>query len=139
MNLGRSVVLSVFLISAFVGWCLLVSRRCDVASLLQMTGIWALLQFTIVGFAEEFAYRGYLQSRLIAWLGGYQGWVLASVIMAMAHIVPRAAALRMTAGEALSSSAMLIPISLFLGVVMMHTKSIVAPGLLHTTINWLDL
>jgi membrane protease YdiL (CAAX protease family) len=139
VNLGRAVLLSVVLIAALVTWCSLVSRRCDAATAVRTRGIWALLQFAIVGFAEEFAYRGYLQSRLIAWLGGNRGWVLASVIMAMAHVSHRVFSLQMTAGQALSGSAALIPVSLFLGFVMMKTKNIVAPGLVHTAINWLDL
>lgn len=138
-NLGRSVVLSAFLVAAMVGWCLLVWRGLDMATLLRTSGMRALLQYTIVGFTEEFAYRGYLQSRLMAWLGGYSGWALASVIMAMGHAIHRTVALRMSAGDALISSASLIPISMFLGFVMMQTRNIVVPGLLHTGINWLDL
>ncbi len=138
-NLGRSLVVSVVLASVFVLWCFLVSRRCDATTLSRATSVWALLQFTVVGFAEEFAYRGYLQTRLIRWLGHYQGWVLASVLMAMAHVGHRVLVLRMTGGEALVSSASLVPISLFLGYVMLRTRSIVAPGLLHTAINWLEL
>ena len=139
LNLGRAVILSVLLILALVMWCLSVSRRCEAATAFRATGFWALLQFGIIGFAEEFAYRGYLQSRLIAWLGGNRGWVLASVIMAMAHVTHRVVALGMTAGQALISSATLVPISLFLGFVMMKTKNIAAPGLIHTAINWLNL
>jgi membrane protease YdiL (CAAX protease family) len=138
-NLGRSLVVGAFLVSVFVGWCFLVSRRCDAGNLSRISSLWALLQFAIVGFAEEFAYRGYLQTRLIGWLGNYRGWILASVLMAMAHIAHRVAALHMTGGEALLSSASLIPISLFLGYIMLRTQSIVAPGLLHTVINWLEL
>lgn len=138
-NLGRSLLVSVFLISAFVVWCLLVPRQCDATNLSRMAGVWALLQFAVVGFAEEFAYRGYLQTRLISWVGRYQGWVLASVLMAMAHIGHRVVILRMSGGDALASSASLIPISMFLGYVMLRTQSIIAPGLLHTMINWLGL
>ncbi len=138
-NLGRSLLVSVFLISAFVLRCFLVPWQCDVTDVSHMAGVWALMQFTVVGFAEEFAYRGYLQTRLIGWVGRYQGWVLASVLMAMAHIGHQVVVPRMSGGEALASSASLIPISMFLGYVMLRTQSIVAPGLLHTMINWLGL
>lgn len=138
-NLGRSSAVGVLLISAFVIWCSLITGGCEAISAARMTRVWALLQFTVVGFAEEFAYRGYLQTRLVAWLGQYRGWILASVLMAMGHIGHRVAALGMGGGEALISSASLIPISLFLGYVMLRTQSIIAPALLHTAINWLDL
>ncbi|MDX9851718.1 MAG: hypothetical protein RBT01_14510 [Anaerolineaceae bacterium] len=39
---------------------------------------------------------------------------------------------------ALLSSAALIPISLFVGFVMLRTGNIVAPGLAHTFANWID-
>lgn len=38
--------------------------------------------FAFVGFGEEILFRGYLQTRLIAWLGKWQGWLLASAVMA---------------------------------------------------------
>ncbi len=53
--------------------------------------------------------------------------------------VHRIAALGMSGGEAMLSAAALIPISLFLGHVMLETRNIIAPGLLHTAINWLEL
>lgn len=138
-NLGRSSAVGVLLISAFVIWHSLVPGGGEAISPARMTRVWPLLQFTVVGFAEEFAFRGYLQTRLVAWLGQYRGWILASVLMAMGHIGHRVAGLRMGGGEALISSASLIPISLFLGYVMLRTQNIVAPALLHTAINWLDL
>jgi membrane protease YdiL (CAAX protease family) len=98
--------------------------------------LWALLQYTVVGFGEEFAFRGYLQTRLVAWLGRWPGWVLTSVLMALAHAVQRLTVGGMPPLDALSSSASLIPISLFLGYVMLRTENVVAPGLAHTFADW---
>jgi hypothetical protein len=138
-NLGRSIVVGAFLVSAFALWRVIMVGGAGDAGLSPVGGVWALLQFAIVGFSEEFAYRGYLQGRLAGWLGTYRGWVLASAIMAMAHVGHRVAALGMSGGEALLSAAFLLPVSLFLGYVMLRTRSIVAPGLLHTFINWFGL
>jgi membrane protease YdiL (CAAX protease family) len=98
--------------------------------------LWALLYFAVVGFGEEFAFRGYLQTRLMAWLGRWWGWVAASILMALARVVQRTTGMGMSPAEALGSSAALIPISLFLGYVMMRTDNVVAPGLAHTFANW---
>jgi hypothetical protein len=63
-------------------------------------------------------------------------WALFAVGVGWTLVI---ALLLLTAGNTTVSSASLMPISLFLGYVMMRTQSIVAPGLLHTAINWLDL
>ncbi|MBU1948773.1 MAG: CPBP family intramembrane metalloprotease, partial [Candidatus Eisenbacteria bacterium] len=138
-NLWRSLAVSALIISAAGVWYCFVNRRSGAGASCHASGLWALMQLAIVGFTEEFAYRGYLQTRLIGWLGSYQGWILASVLMAMAHVGHRVGIEGMAAGEALLSAAALIPISLFLGFVMLRTQNIVAPGLLHMFVNWLDI
>jgi membrane protease YdiL (CAAX protease family) len=138
-NLGRSLVVSIPLVAMPVAWRLVAPRLGAATPPFDAADFWALMKFVIVGFGEEFAYRGYLQTRLVDWLGQSPGWILASVLMAMAHVGHRVVVLGMTGTEALASSAALIPISLFLGFVMLRTRSIVAPGILHTAINWLNL
>lgn len=138
-NLGRSLVLSVPLVAMPVVWRLVAPRLGAATPPFDAMDFWALMKYVIVGFGEEFAFRGYLQTRLVDWLGQSRGWVLASVLMAMGHVGHRVVVLGMTGTEALAGSAALIPISLFLGFVMLRTRSIVAPGILHTAINWLNL
>lgn len=96
----------------------------------------ALLYFGIVGFGEEFLFRGYLQSRLVAWLGQTRGWVCASLFMALAHVPSRAFCQGMDLSHALASSAGLVLISLFCGFVMLRTGNVVAPILFHTFADW---
>ena len=96
----------------------------------------ALIFYAFVGFSEEFLFRGYLQTRLIAWLGQWQGWVLGSVIMAMVHVPHRAWIEGKDWGEALLASASLVPVSLLMGYVMKATGNVVAPGLFHTFADW---
>ncbi len=101
--------------------------------------LWALPYFAVVGFGEEFLFRGYLQTRLVAWLGQWSGWLLASIVMAMMHIGQRVASMGLTSPEAVISSALLVPISLFMGYVMLRTGNIVAPGICHTFANWVGV
>ncbi len=101
--------------------------------------LWALPTFAVVGFGEEFLFRGYLQTRLIAWLGQWSGWLLSSFIMAMMHVGQRVAIQGLSSPEAIVSSALLIPISLFMGYVMIRTGNIVAPGICHMFADWVGV
>lgn len=97
---------------------------------------WTLAKYAIVGFAEEFLFRGYLQTRLIAFLGRWRGWALTSLLMTMAHITQHATQYGMPIGDAALNSAQSLPLSLLLGYVMLCTDNIVAPALLHTFADW---
>jgi membrane protease YdiL (CAAX protease family) len=98
----------------------------------------AFVFYAFVGFGEEFLFRGYLQTRLVAWLGAWQGWVLASVSMALVHYPHRWLIEGQSAGAAAVSSLALVPVSLLMGFVMLRTGNIVAPGLFHTFANWVN-
>lgn len=97
---------------------------------------WALATFLVVGISEEFGFRGYLQTRLVAWLGKGSGWIMASIIMALAHIVQRITIMGMSGTSAIIDSLTLIPISLLLGYIMLRTENIMAGALFHTFIDW---
>jgi membrane protease YdiL (CAAX protease family) len=96
----------------------------------------ALAYCSLVGFGEEFLFRGYLQTRLVAWLGHVKGWMLASVIMAVLHVPQRMLVKGMDFLPAFADSMMLVPICLFAGFVMLRTGSIVAGGIFHTFADW---
>lgn len=109
-----------------------------VVSGLTVGDFWALLRYAIVGFGEEFAFRGYLQTRMVAWLGKWQGWIVTSLLMALAHIVQRMTMMGMPPLEAVTSSAALLPMSVLMGYVMLRTENIIAPGVFHTFGNWVN-
>ena len=139
-NLGRSFMVGVLLIVLFTVVNMALGERSfgEMSVELKVDHFWALLQYAIVGFGEEFAFRGYLQTRLVAWLGRWQGWVVTSVLMALAHVVQRITMTGLLPLEAVLSSVSLIPISLLLGYMMLRTENIVAPGLFHTFANWVS-
>jgi membrane protease YdiL (CAAX protease family) len=103
---------------------------------LEASHLWALVYFVITGAWEEFAFRGYLQTRLVAWLGRWQGWILTSVMMALGHIVQRITVESMTPDQALASSMAVIPVSLLTGYTMLRTENVVAPAIFHTFADW---
>ena len=92
--------------------------------------------YAFVGFGEEFLFRGYLQTRLVSWIGRWKGLILASVIMAFLHLPDRILIEGMSFGQGANSCLGLIPLSLLMGIVMIRLGNIVAPGLFHTFANW---
>lgn len=98
----------------------------------------ALVYCSLVGFGEEFLFRGYLQTRLVAWLGHYQGWILTSVAMALGHVPARVFIQGSDFPHALTSSLGLIPVSLLMGFIMLRTGSIIPSGIFHTFLGWVN-
>ena len=115
--------------------------RCGVGfgealGMLNMNFVWALPTYAIVGFSEEWIFRGYVQPRFEVWLGRVPGWLLASLIMAMIHVPQRMIVMGMPASSALLDSLGLLPLSLLFGYMRMRTGTIWASAVLHTGVNW---
>jgi membrane protease YdiL (CAAX protease family) len=111
----------------------------DIGQKLTVNSLWALVYFAVVGFSEEFMFRGFLQIRLMEWLGKWKGWILTSLFMAFVHIPQRIAIWGVSPQEAIISAALLIPISLMMGYILIKTENIIAPGIFHTFANWVNV
>lgn len=103
---------------------------------LNMSHFWALIYFFIVGFCEELMFRGYLQTRFIAWLGKYKGWIFASIFMALVHLPQRMLIGGMNLTSALASAVSLISISMLMGFMMIRTRNVIASAVYHTLADW---
>jgi membrane protease YdiL (CAAX protease family) len=137
-NLGKSILLGVIL-SAFMFLFHMVTKRLEAGEMLRsisLSDFWAFLTFLVVGFSEEFAFRGYLQTRLMGWLGTLWGWVMASALMAVGHIIQRITIMGMSGMDAIFSSLSLIPISLLYGFILLRTENIAGGTILHTFVDW---
>ncbi|MBL4937433.1 CPBP family intramembrane metalloprotease [Clostridium sp. YIM B02515] len=106
---------------------------------LTLNAIYAFIYYSVVGFCEEFMYRGYLQTRLISWVGIWRGWVITSIFMALIHIPQRMVSMGLPLKEAFINSVLLIPISLTMGYIQIKTKNIAAAGIYHTFANWINI
>ena len=95
-----------------------------------------LINYLIVGFYEEIAFRGFLQTRLIAWLGQMKGVVLTAIIFSLIHIPSRLIYQQLNIMNAIISSLVLIPSALLLGYIMLKAKNIVAPAIFHELTFW---
>ncbi|ERI91976.1 CAAX amino terminal protease family protein [Clostridiales bacterium oral taxon 876 str. F0540] len=111
----------------------------NIGQKITLNTIYALVYYAIVGFCEEFMYRGYLQTRLICWAGIWKGWVITSIFMALIHIPQRMVSMGVPLREALINSILLIPISLTMGYIQIKTKNIAAAGIYHTFANWINI
>jgi membrane protease YdiL (CAAX protease family) len=137
-NLGKSALLGIIL-SAFIFLYNTITKRLDTGEVLRsisLSDLWALMTFLVVGISEEFGFRGYLQTRLMAWLGTMWGWWVASILMAAGHVVQRITIMGMSGTDALVSSLSLIPISLLFGFILLRTENIIAGTILHAFIDW---
>ena len=61
--------------------------------------------------------------------------MLASTIMAVAHFPLRMIIEGKTLSDAFFDSLVLIPVSLFFGYLMLRTKNVLAPAIIHTFTN----
>jgi len=140
-NLKQSILIGTILAIITVASVLLSSSKSliDIAQNLTLSALWALVYFAVVGFGEEFMFRGYLQIRLMGWIGRWRGWVLTSIFMALIHIPQRMATMGLSPKEALISSVLLIPISLIMGYIIIKTENVVAPSIYHTFANWVGV
>ena len=90
----------------------------------------------IISFCEEFIYRGYVQTRLMALLGINIGWILASMIFVFMHIPFNMIVYKMKFMVALQNCIFKIPMGFILGYVYKKTNNLIPSIILHTTNNW---
>lgn len=106
--------------------------------------VMALLQLLFVGIAEEFAFRAYVQNKLIALVGGGQnhlrkagGILLGVLLFAVWHIPQRVFGQGLSSpGDILGTLIVVVILGIFLGVLYEYTRNVVLCGLLHGTFNW---
>lgn len=127
-----------FIPSLFIGVFLSVAylSRVETSNFLTIQHAKALPLYLIIGFGEEVIIRAYFQQRMIAYLGVIKGIVIATFVMSVMHFPQYVLVNEKTMFEALLSIIWILPVSGLLGFVMWRTNNVVAPGLLHTTINW---
>jgi membrane protease YdiL (CAAX protease family) len=138
LNLQGSVAIGLLIPVLGIIGQLLFSPNTSLPSLPQFAEnhAWTFFYYAIVGYSEEFFFRGFLQTRLVAWLGNWQGWLIASTIMALFHVPQRLGVQGLSLFDSIISSVSLLPISFFCGFLMMRTKNILAPATFHTFANW---
>jgi membrane protease YdiL (CAAX protease family) len=99
------------------------------------------VQAFFVGVVEEFVYRGYLQSRVVAAVGGSASrWRkaiaigLAAALFAVMHLPQRLLVGEMAIQQAAANVPILLAAGVALGVVYELTRNVALVGLLHGTV-----
>lgn len=130
-NLARSVAIGLVLAAA---WLLASGALGDLLKP-RLEHAFALIGALSVGFSEEIVWRGYLQSRLIDWIGARRGIVLATTVFALFHIPQRL--LAGVRGTDLVQE--IVAVALFgggFGVLQASTRNVTLPAIVHTAIDW---
>jgi len=96
----------------------------------------ALVNWFLVAFAEEVLFRGYLQTRLMEWLGNQRGLILTALIFSFSHLFQRILSVDMSLSRALVSCIAIIPFALFMGYLFSKCKNVVATTIFHTLYNF---
>lgn len=106
--------------------------------------VMAFLQLFLVGIAEELGFRGYVQNKLVAVLGGGDdrlrkaGAILLGVVLFTAwHVPQRVVGQGLTApADVLGTLVVVGILGTLLGVLYEYTRNVVLGGFLHGTFNW---
>ncbi len=90
----------------------------------------------IAGLSEEFIFRGYIQLRLIGWLGQSWGWLITSALFSLWHIPQKVLIEGANLVQLGYSLLIFFALGLLLGWIMKKTGNILAPGIYHAVHNW---
>jgi membrane protease YdiL (CAAX protease family) len=130
-NLGRSLAIGGVLA---VAW-LLVSGTLDELLKPRAEHVLVLIGALSVGFAEEIVARGYVQSRLIDWIGTRRGILLATLIFALLH-VPQLLQAGVGAVDVIRQLVVVTVLGGAFGVLQASARNVTLPGIVHTAIDW---
>jgi len=132
-RMGRAVLLGMLLGVAALLWR---ARPFAPERLALADTWWALATFAVVAAAEETLFRGFLQPRLMAWLGGVGGYLATALLFTATHLPARLLSGE-PVGEALTYATLhLLPMALLFGGAMLAANHAAAPTLLHLAWNW---
>lgn len=136
INLIKSCILGILLgIIFFVVYRSLLKTN-NIIYIISIASLISFIKYIIVGFSEEIIFRGYFQTRLIAWLGTTKGCLITAIIFSFYHLPVNLIFKGMDMQSAFLSCVNLIPLSLVLGYIMIKTKNIITVSILHTFIDW---
>jgi membrane protease YdiL (CAAX protease family) len=96
-----------------------------------------LAAFVMLGFAEEFAFRGYVQPRLSAWWGERVGWVSAALLYTLWRIPQQILVYHVRDPQLLAISLFdLLVFALIQGWIMRKCGNVVAPAMYNAFHSW---
>lgn len=98
--------------------------------------IWVFFSCICTALGEEILFRGYIQNRLIIWIGDKKGFIMTALFFCFSHVFERMITENMSIINAIVSSISLFPVALFFGYLFLKCKNITAPTIFHTFYNF---
>ena len=99
--------------------------------------VYLLAAMLALGFAEEFAFRGYVQPRLSAWWGERAGWISAALLFALWRIPEQILVYHIQDLPFLGISLLdLLVFALVQGWIMRKCGNVVAPAIYNAIHSW---
>ncbi len=95
----------------------------------------ALGMLLVLGLAEEFIFRGYIQLRLTSWLGQIPGWLATSALFTLWQL-PRLLG-SLSTPDLLLQLGLALAQGLLCGWMMLKVRHILAPGLYRAVSAWI--
>jgi membrane protease YdiL (CAAX protease family) len=99
---------------------------------------YALVAALLIGLAEEFVFRGFIQLRLSGWLGDIQGWLASTGLFVLWRLL-----IAVLAGASFASLGLtllyLLAFSLLQGWMMRKCNHIAAPVIFHAVHLWISM
>ncbi len=137
-SIFKSIIIGILL---GVVYFILINKTCKVNKVVDVISpesLGVFINLFIVGFTEEVIFRGYLQARLISWIGIKKGYFLTAIVFSFCHLPNRMIIGGMSLYGALLSCIALIPTSLTFGYIIMKTKSVITGSIFHTFVDWTE-
>ena len=97
---------------------------------------YGLIVHAIIGFSEDIVFRGYIQTRLIAYSSTLKGLVVTSLLFALLHFPTCYFQYSGVALEALASTLLVLPVGLLFGYIMLRSGNIIPSSIFHLAGGW---
>lgn len=94
------------------------------------------LEYFIIAICEEILFRGYLQNKLVNYIGTKKGIIITAMIFSLFHFPQRIIVERLRFQEAILAIIALLPLSFMFGYIMYKAKNIMSTSIFHTFINF---
>lgn len=107
-----------------------------ITSIGSLLSIWNLLNAMFTALGEEILFRGYIQNRLMKWLGDKKGLIITTLIFVCSHTAQRMIMNNMNITGVIISLVWIFPIGLFCGYLFLKCKNVAAPTIFHALYNF---
>lgn len=137
MDKGRNLALGFVLSAIYVGGMgLLAPSLGRTFAGFSVSLVYAFILHAIVGFSQEVVWRGYVQTRLIAYGGTVKGLVATTLIFGLWHFPMRYFQRFGVVLEAFADILVGLPIKLLVGYIMLRSQNVIPPSIFHLFYNW---